>query len=102
MIINANLWLKKAGIISEFTFMTGFPTESPSEMKKLKTWSRRLKKENPRSLIWRLNKYTPYPGTRLFDLCLDDGFSPPESLKEWSDIHWHRLVYDSEYEKELC
>ncbi|MCX5692532.1 MAG: radical SAM protein [Candidatus Omnitrophica bacterium] len=101
MIINANLRLKKSGIIAEFTFMAGFPTESPSEMKQTQDLIVKIKKDNPRSLIWRLNKYTPYPGTRLFDLCLNDGFSPPESLKEWSDIHFYRSAYDSEYEKEL-
>ena len=101
MIINANLRLKKSGIISEFSFMTGFPTESPSEMKQTQDLIVKIKKDNPCSLIWRLNKYTPYPGTRLFDLCLSHGFKPPETLKEWSDIHWYRSVYNSEYEKEL-
>lgn len=101
MIKNAGRRLKRFGIIPEFTFMVGFPTETQSEMEKTKDLIREIKRDIPSSIMWKLNTYTPYPGTKLFDLLLRGGFAPPGSLREWAKIHWYRKEYNLMYEKEL-
>jgi len=58
----------------------------------------RLKEENPRAVIWKINQYTPYPGTELFDLAIQNGFKPPEKFEEWSHIHFYSKDYAAPYD----
>jgi len=101
MIKKVNLKLKKAGIIPEFTFMANFPTETKLETKKTIDLMNELKKENPNATIWKLNTYSPYPETKLFDLAVKEGFVPPKDLRGWGKIDWYRKNYSAEYQRAL-
>ena len=35
--------------------------------------------------------YTPYPGTDLWELALQKGYTPPQSLNEWSVETWKKI-----------
>jgi hypothetical protein len=49
----------------------------------------RLLEENPFASATPLGIYTPYPGTELYQSCLDAGLSNfPERLEEWADYNW--------------
>jgi hypothetical protein len=55
------------------------PTETEEEMEMTKN----LALELP---LWGITVkiYVPYPGTDLYDLCIDQGrYNPPSSLEEW-------------------
>lgn len=93
MIREVNLKLKESNIIPEYTFMTGFPTETLPEFQKTKDLIKGLISDNPKAKIWKLNCYTPYPGTALFDLAVQEGFVPPKKLKEWVNISFYRKEY---------
>jgi len=101
MIKKVNIRLKNFGIIPEFTFMTGFPTETEEEFRETLNLIEQLRIDNNSAVFWRVNKYTPYPGTQLFDLAVKEGFTPPKNLKEWSKVDWYRINYQINYQKQL-
>lgn len=99
MIKKANLRLKKFGIVPEYMFMAGFPTETKQEIKATISLIKELKHDYPKALVWRLNKYTPFPGTKLFDMAVNEGFSPPQNLLEWSNMSYYRDSFGIDFDK---
>jgi len=94
MTIKVNLLLKKFDIVPEYTFMIGFPTETKEEREKTFSLIKKLKEDNPEALFWKLNQYTAYPGTKLSELAVKEGFAPPKTLREWADLSFYRREYD--------
>ncbi len=78
---------KKYGISVIFPFIVGFPNESQesfeasiSMIKELSAMSRSF--ETP------IFYFKPYPGSKITDDVLKDGFKLPESILEWSDFDY--------------
>lgn len=92
-ILAANRVCRDAGIVPEYIFMTGFPSETDGERGETLSLIDRLREENPDAWFWRLNHYVPYPGTPLFDEAVASGFVPPASLADWADLGWHRSPF---------
>ena len=84
MVYEANRKLKKAGITPIFSWMTGLPSESKNHTKETLTAMRNVILENEDATFYGLNIYSPYPGTKLYDICIKDGMKQPETLKEWA------------------
>ena len=40
----------------------------------------------------KLHFYGPYPGAPLYQLALDHGFKPPESLEEWAEHDYYNIL----------
>lgn len=92
-VLAANRVCRDAGIVPEYIFMTGFPTETEGERGETLSLIERLREENPEAWFWRLNHYVPYPGTPLFEEAVASGFVPPASLADWADLGWHRSPF---------
>ena len=101
MVLKLNLRLKKEGIIPHYSFMAGFPGETREDFEKTLGLMRRLKRENPQAIIWKMNRYTPYPQTPLFDLAVRNGFQPPLSFEGWSSVHFYSEEYTARYDLHL-
>jgi radical SAM superfamily enzyme YgiQ (UPF0313 family) len=101
MVLELNLRLKKEGIIPHYSFMAGFPTETKEDFEKTIKIISRLKQENPNAVIWKINKYTPYPGTDLFDLAVQNGFKAPETLEGWGNVYFYAKEYATPYNASL-
>lgn len=101
MVLRLNLRLRKEGIIPHYSFMAGFPTETEEDVRMTISLMNRLKAENPRSVIWKINQYTPYPGTDMFDLAVKNGFRPPEKFEEWSHVFFYSKEYGAPYDAKL-
>ncbi|MCK5378100.1 MAG: hypothetical protein KAJ78_01800 [Acidobacteria bacterium] len=50
----------------------------------------RLIGDNP-NIIKDINLFTPYPGTELFDLAVENAFEPPKTLEDWSSFNWSSI-----------
>jgi hypothetical protein len=37
--------------------------------------------------------YSPYPGTALYDYCLQTGMHMPRTLEEWTESGWEHIDY---------
>jgi anaerobic magnesium-protoporphyrin IX monomethyl ester cyclase len=89
IVLDLNLRLRAKAIVPHYSFMTGFPGETRGDFEKTVQLMDRLKQENPEALIWKINRYTPYPGTKLFDVAVQTGFRPPPTFEGWSRVHFY-------------
>jgi len=101
MVLELNLRMRKEGIQPHYSFMTGFPTETEEDIRETRNLIGRLKQENPKAVIWKVNQYTPYPGTELFDLAVKNGFKPPEKFEEWSRVYFYSQEFGAPYDAQL-
>ena len=92
--IKANLRAKKHGIIPVFALMIGLPTETFDDINKTIDLYKQLKKDNPRAEFEIIGTYTALPKTPLYDLALQHGLKPPQTLQGW--ISWLFDEYDVE------
>ncbi len=101
MVLELNLRLKKEGIAPHYSFMAGFPTETEEDIQETTGLIKRLREENPQAIVWKINRYTPYPGTKLFDVAVESGFRPPTTLEGWSRVHFYSEEYGLPYNLHL-
>ncbi len=95
--LKANLKAKKHGIIPAFSLMIGFPGETFEEIERTIELMHRLKKDNPRAQFEAIATYTALPGTPMYDLAIQNGLKPPDSLEGW--INWNFIDYDFKGER---
>lgn len=87
----ANKKLAATSIKSTYNFMMGYPTESDADLMATVDLAMRLMDENPNASISGFYVFVPYPGSELFDLAVQDGFEPPDSLEGWSAFNRQHL-----------
>jgi anaerobic magnesium-protoporphyrin IX monomethyl ester cyclase len=103
-VLEVNSRLKEIGIKPFYSFMAGFPFEGRDEVKQTLILMRRLVRENPQAFVYRLQLFTPFPGTKLFDLIKQKGADLPQKLEQWADYHYDRInlkQFDLSYRKFL-
>ena len=87
----ANRRLAKAKIAAKFTFMAGYPNESPADIRKTLDLMLDLIRESPYARVTPLHLFAPYPGTELFDEAIRQGYEPPKDLAGWADVDFHQV-----------
>jgi anaerobic magnesium-protoporphyrin IX monomethyl ester cyclase len=92
-ILRANLKLKESGIAPKFSFMGGFPTETIVEVKDTIQLMAQLVRENPDAHTTPVQLYSPYPGTPLYEYCLQNGLHMPQNLEAWTTSGWEHIDY---------
>ncbi len=90
-ILKANEKLSKSEIEVRYNFMVGVPTETIEDIYRTVDLALKLVEENPNARIAGFYVYVPYPGTKLYELSLLHGFSPPSKLEEWSSMSRQHL-----------
>lgn len=88
-VLKINKKLAKSEILCRYNFIVGFPTETIDEIQETLKFIEKLMRENPNLDSPFLNIYTPWPGTKLFNLAVKNGFIPPNSLEKWSNFNWN-------------
>jgi anaerobic magnesium-protoporphyrin IX monomethyl ester cyclase len=92
-ILRVNRKLRTVGIAPKFSFMGGFPTETVDEVKDTICLMARLVRENPQAYATPVQLYSPYPGTNLFDYCVEQGMPVPQDLEGWAESGWEHIDY---------
>jgi radical SAM superfamily enzyme YgiQ (UPF0313 family) len=92
--LTASSKMRNAGIRPIYSFMAGFPFETVEDIKETLSLMSRLLKDNPEAFVYKLQLYTPFPGTELFHDAVFHGMKFPESLYEWANYHYGRINYD--------
>jgi len=77
------------GIIITFSFMTGIPGEKVDEVFDTFDLIERIHQIDPRHFIIGPQIFRPYPGSKLFDEAVNQGFQVPDSLKGWT---YNRMI----------
>ena len=79
-----NAKLARVGLDFNYTFMGGFPTETWADINQTVDLMLQVRRDNPRALTTPLKVFTPLPGTELYDLAMEHGFKPPQTLQGWA------------------
>jgi radical SAM superfamily enzyme YgiQ (UPF0313 family) len=85
--------MKKADLTPFYSFMAAFPFESTEQVKETLILMNLLLKENPQAFIYKLQLFTPFPGTALFDEAGQMGMQYPKTLEAWAEYHYDKLNY---------
>ncbi|MFC1485631.1 B12-binding domain-containing radical SAM protein [Candidatus Latescibacterota bacterium] len=89
-IIDFNKRIQKFQICPKYCFMLGFPTETEQDISDTISLIFKLIEDNDK-LLKDINLYTPYPGTELFDISVQNGLKPPEKLEDWVSFNWRTI-----------
>jgi anaerobic magnesium-protoporphyrin IX monomethyl ester cyclase len=98
MVLELNETLRANGIVPHYSFMAGYPTETREDRDMTTELMKQLKEDNPRAVVWKINRYTPYPGTRLYDLAVEKGFRPPEKFEDWNSVSFYSEDYGDDFD----
>ena len=104
-VLDVNKKISEYDIRVRYNFIIGFPTETVGEIDDTMMLIERLMSENPHLEPPFVNIYTPYPGTPMFDLAIEQGFMPPKTLEAWADISWNKsngMISDKSVEEKIC
>jgi len=75
------------GFLLNYHFMIGLPGENRNDVRQsLKLIRFLLRCRN--TVIFGPTMYLPYPGTALYDRCLQQGMDPPGRLEDWAEWDW--------------
>ncbi|HEX8923877.1 MAG TPA: radical SAM protein [Patescibacteria group bacterium] len=81
----------KYGIDPDYTFISGFPTETVDDLKETVSVIDNLSRINKRSGV-RMFSFCPTPGIPILADCKKNGFKSPESMEEWANYEYHSFV----------
>ena len=94
-VLDLNKKLSKYNLVANYNFMSGFPTETMGDITKTTCLSLKVLEQNKNATISNILIYTPYPGTDLCPLALQQGLTQPKVLEEWINyntdtvnLHW--------------
>lgn len=88
--------LKKFDIIPEYSFVLGFPAETPEKvMKQIDqdiAYIKEIKEINPKTEII-IYVYSPVPteGSEMYEMVKKSGFRFPEKLEDWLNPEWQNF-----------
>ena len=77
-------------IVPHYFFMMGYPTETEDELAQTVSLFLQLSQEN-KTAIPRMNVFTPFPGTGLYDVSMQNGLRAPEKLEDWVSFNWRTV-----------
>ena len=89
-VLEFNKRIRKFPIIPKYSFMMGFPTETKDDIQQTVSLIFKLIEDNEEAMK-DMNIYSCYPGTVLYDLAIEKGLKPPESLEEWASVNWRTI-----------
>lgn len=75
----------KSSMVPMYSFMFGFPNETDEDIKKSFALVDYIASNDSKAEI-QLQNYTPFPGTPLYKMALEQGFEPPKNLKSWANM----------------
>ncbi len=82
-IMNTARRLNEVGIDATFSFMIGLPGEQVSDMHKTVSLISRITAINDSFRILGPFIYRPYPGSELYEKCMNAGMQVPATIEEW-------------------
>ncbi len=82
-VINSAKMCLKHDIIPQYSFMAGLPGETRSDIMETLKLIDELVKLSDKVQILGPQAFRPYPGSELYNECLEAGWSEPQELNEW-------------------
>jgi radical SAM superfamily enzyme YgiQ (UPF0313 family) len=79
---------RRPNFLPLYNFFSGIPQETEKDIKMTTDLILQLVKDNPNCQISGYHQYTPYPGNKLFQEAVKQGFQEPQSLEGWSALRF--------------
>jgi len=92
-ILNSAKRCLENNIIPQYSFMVGLPGETKQDIKETIKLIDGLVELSDKVQILGPQAFRPYPGSTLYQECLDSGWSAPRSLREWVNLMKGELNY---------
>ena len=89
-LLEINREISRYPIVPLYFFMMGFPGETLEDLEQTVLLFRRLLAENPNAAK-SINICTPYPGTEIFEIAVQNGLQVPRNLDEWANFSYRNL-----------
>ncbi len=86
--------IAKHDLHATYSFIVGLPTETEGEFKQTIDLMYRIYKIHPKA-GFTLGAYLPYPGSRMYEFSLAQGFKPPVKTEDWGSIDRFRKNFHS-------
>jgi len=83
----------KHGIVPQYSFMIGLPGETKSDMMETLRLIDKLVHLSPKIQILGPQAFRPYPGSELYQECIEAGWQAPKNLDEWAHLVENELNY---------
>ena len=76
-------------ITPSYNFLSGLPNETEEDMFLSVDLILQLMEDNPQASFSGMNQFIPFPGSELFNSCVEHGFTPPDTLEKWAVVDTH-------------
>jgi radical SAM superfamily enzyme YgiQ (UPF0313 family) len=85
--------LARFGFIVYGSFISNTPGETLEDIRLSVSLIERLHDLNANFRNSPFYRYTPFPGTPMFEHAVEEGFRPPENLQDWADFSYEKNAY---------
>ncbi|MFA5318146.1 MAG: radical SAM protein [Patescibacteria group bacterium] len=92
-VINSAKMCLRHDIIPQYSFIIGLPGEKKEDMMLTLKLIDKLVKLSDKVQILGPQAFRPYPGSELYQECVDSGWQAPNSIEEWATVASHELSY---------
>ncbi len=92
-VVNSAKQCLKRGIIPQYSFIIGLPGETKEDMKMTLKLIDRLTALSDKVQILGPQAFRPYPGSPLYEECVQAGWKAPATLEEWAHLVENELSY---------
>ena len=86
--------IAKYDLHATYSFIVGLPTETEKEFWQTIDLMYKIYKIHPQA-GFTLGAYLPYPGSKMYDFSVKQGFKPPARTEDWGRIDRFRKNFDS-------
>ena len=86
--------ITKYDLHATYSFIVGLPTETKEDFDATINLMYRVYKIHPKA-GFTLGAYLPYPGSKLYEFSITQGFTPPEKTEDWGKIDRFRKDFES-------
>jgi len=86
--------IAKHQLPATYSVIVGLPTEVKSEFEATIDLLYKIYQVHPQA-AFTLGAYLPYPGSKMYDLAIAEGFKPPVKTEDWGKIDRFRQDFDS-------
>jgi radical SAM superfamily enzyme YgiQ (UPF0313 family) len=92
-VVNSAKMCLKHNIIPQYSFMIGLPGETKEDMKLTLKLIDKLIELSDKVQILGPQAFRPYPGSPLYEECVQAGWKAPATLEEWAHLVENELSY---------
>ncbi|MBT4850338.1 B12-binding domain-containing radical SAM protein [Candidatus Parcubacteria bacterium] len=86
--------LGKYDLPAAYSVIVGLPTETKEEFESTIDLLYKIYGVHPQA-VFTLGAYLPYPGSKMYDFAIENGFKPPSKTEDWGKIDRFRKDFNS-------